>query len=401
MSTNLWTVIEHVVPASHIRGFSRGVRDEQNNQLRLSVKQYTPKANCGKITLVVAHGIGSAKEVYEPLLDELLNQALPIRSAWSIDAAHHGQSYLLNETTIGDEPHWLDPARDFSHVVTHFQSEMSPPIYGIGQSWGCVNILTMSSFHNRLFAGMIMMEPTFETGYRHQITGKSAPTKDSETRTVLLAKRRDMWPSRADARTRLLKNPYFAAYDSRVFERVIKYGLRDRPTTEHPHAVTLTTPKAQEVYTFGRPDPPFPGYEAAPGYQNRSLETRLITGFYRGEVTQIKRALSDIYPPILYLWGTESDIGNSTYPQRVIDQTGTGDQGGGGTRTGQVQSKYVEGGDHLMPYKLPGKVAGAIAGWLRAELSKWEEEATKRRENQPPFDPGVLNPLWSERMSKL
>jgi len=121
MSEDQWTVTEHIISASHIRGFTRGIRDEQNGHLRLSVKQYTPKADTGYVSLFVAHGVGSSKELYEPLLDDLLSQGLPIRSAWSLDVAHHGQSYLLNEAIIGDEPHWLDSVRDMLHTVNHFQ----------------------------------------------------------------------------------------------------------------------------------------------------------------------------------------------------------------------------------------------------------------------------------------
>ena len=186
-----------------------------------------------------------------------------------------------------------------------------------------------------------------------------------------------------------------------MFDRVIDYGLRDRPTPEHPNAVTLTTPKAQEVYIFGRPDPPFPGYEPAPDYASRTPETRLVKGFYKYDVIHIKRALSNLHPPTLYIWGTASDIGNSAYPQRVLDQTGIGEEGGGGVKAGQVQSKYIEGGDHLMPYKMPGKVAESVAEWLHVEARKWDEEARRRKREQPGFEPGVLNPLWMERISKL
>lgn len=400
MSEDLWTVIEHVISASHLRGFSRGIRDEQNGHLRLSVKQYTPNANLGYVSLIIAHGVGSAKELYEPLLDELLNQGLPIRSAWSVDVAHHGQSYLLNEDIIGDEPHWLDSVRDMLHTVNHFQLQMPPPIYGIGQSWGGTNILMMSSLHSRIFAGMIMLEPPLETGYGLQTYGQPAPKKSAESRAVLLARRRDTWPSRDEARVRLRKSPYFASFDSRVFERFIKYSLRDKTTPEDPKAVTLTTPKAQEVYTFCRPDPPFPGFESAPDYHNRSDKTITMPGFYRGELTYLQNALKDIRPPVLCLWGTNSDIGNSAYPQRMVNQTGIGNEGGGGVATGQVVSKYIEGGDHLIPYKMPGKAAKAIAEWLHAELEKLSKEV-KRRSEQPPFDPGVLNPLWMERLAKL
>lgn len=53
--------------------------------------------------------------------------------------ANHGALYLLNEDIIGDEPHWLDSARDLLYIVITFSDQMPPPIYGVGQSWGCVN----------------------------------------------------------------------------------------------------------------------------------------------------------------------------------------------------------------------------------------------------------------------
>ena len=141
MSEHLFNITSHIIPTSHIRGFSRGIQDEQNGQLRLSLKHYVPRnreAQIGDPTLILAHGIGLSKESHEPFLDELLSR-LPIRGAWACDAAHHGASYLLNEHIIGDEPHWLDSARDMLHMVNTFAAQMPPPIYGIGQSWGCSN----------------------------------------------------------------------------------------------------------------------------------------------------------------------------------------------------------------------------------------------------------------------
>lgn len=164
--------------------------------------------------------------------------------------------------------------------------------------------------------------------------------------------------------------------------------------------MTRTTPKAQEVYTFGRPDPAFPGFENAPDYRNRSDETILVKGFYRGEIPHVKRALPDVYSAVLYLWGTKSDIGNSDYPQRQIDLTGVGNEGGGGIATGQVQSKYIEGASHAIPLEMPGEAAAAIAEWLRPQLQKWNEEV-KRKRSQPPFNSDILNPQWLERYSKL
>lgn len=403
MSEHLFTITSYIIPASHIRGYSRGIQDEQTNHLRLSLKHYLPKgreAKPGDPTLILAHGIGSSKESYEPFLDELLTH-IPIRGAWACDVTHHGASYLLNEDIIGDEPHWLDSARDLVHMVNTFAAQMPPPIYGIGQSWGCNNIVLMSHLHQRLLAGMVLIEPFFGTGYRFQSYAVDRPAADSQHRISLLARRRDTWTSREEAAAKLRATPYYAVFDPRVFERVVKYDLRDMPTRQHPHAVTLTTPKAQEVYNYAQPDPPFPGYEPAPGYETRPDDSVVVPGFYRAEVKHLMRVLPQVQPPLLFLWGTESDIGNSAYPQTVIDQTGVGDEGNGGVASGKVQSRYVKGAYHAVHLELPGKVAEEISEWLKRELGQWHDDMLTRKERQPSFNPGVLNPLWLEKLSNL
>ena len=170
-----WKVNEHIVPASHPRGYLRGVRDPQTTRLRLHVKQYIPyrsKAlpdNELAITLVVQHGQppGDNKEAYEPFMWDLLYQPNlpPIRAIWALDIASAGQSFLLNRKEIGDEPHWFDAARDIMQVVNHFQAEMKPPLVGFGQSWGAAVLPMVATWSPRLFQGLLLSEPIVESGY--------------------------------------------------------------------------------------------------------------------------------------------------------------------------------------------------------------------------------------------
>ncbi len=63
-----WAVAEHVIPAAHMRGFARGIIDEEKHHLRLAVKQNVPKhrePQPSDVSLVFAHGVGSTKESYE------------------------------------------------------------------------------------------------------------------------------------------------------------------------------------------------------------------------------------------------------------------------------------------------------------------------------------------------
>ena len=73
----------------------------------------------GDSTLILNNEVGSSKECHEPFLDELLAQ-LPVCGTWACDMPNHGASYLLNEDIVGDEPHWLDSARDLLHIVITF-----------------------------------------------------------------------------------------------------------------------------------------------------------------------------------------------------------------------------------------------------------------------------------------
>lgn len=173
---------------------------------------------------------------------------------------------------------------------------------------------TSSSSHNVAFTPTpfrwhgTVIEPVFETGYRFQRYGVEKPKEHSQHRMPLQARRRDTWKAREEAAAKLRRTAYYAVFDPRVFERVVKYDLRDMPTQQHPHAVTLTTPKAQEVYSYARPDPPFPVHEAAPDHNARPENTVVVLGFYRGEVKHLKRVLPQTLPSILYLWGAESII---------------------------------------------------------------------------------------------
>jgi pimeloyl-ACP methyl ester carboxylesterase len=94
MDGDTWTVKSHVIPASHIRGYSRGVRDEKAGGLRLAVNQYTPKkppaSARNPVSIIFIHGVGSTKESYEPFFARLLDAGVPIRSIWAPDIAWHG-----------------------------------------------------------------------------------------------------------------------------------------------------------------------------------------------------------------------------------------------------------------------------------------------------------------------
>lgn len=243
-SPDPWTFKEYIIPASYPRCFRRGVRDAQTSLLRLHVKQYIPivseqmsqpEWNFPKtaITIIFHHGTGCSKESYEPFFADLLAHPScpPIRSIWSLDAANHGKSYLLNASEIGDEPHWFDIAHDVKHLINTFQADMPSPLVGMGFSWGCNSILLNASWHSRIFQALICMEPVVEGGWWHG-------TYDKGIHAVMgLVGKRDKWPSLEAARNAFAKSRYYGRFDPRVLEKVLQYDLIENPKAqeEAPH----------------------------------------------------------------------------------------------------------------------------------------------------------------------
>ena len=128
-----------------------------------------------------------------------------------------------------------------------------------------------------------------------------------------MSKRRDIWASQADALEHMRAHPFYATYDPRVFERVMKYNLRPAPPNRYaevgsPNAVTLKTPKLMEVATMMRPRPPFDGYPEEPDLLIRSSEinTTVAVGFYRGELLILHSHLPYILPSTLVAWACYS-----------------------------------------------------------------------------------------------
>jgi len=412
MSSQAWIIKSHIIPASHIRGYSRGVQDECSEiPLRLAVKQYTPRSNtspqAGDVTIIFTPGLAASKESFEPFYDDLLlasNEQFRIRAIWAADPAFSAASYVLNEDVIGEHPNWIDHARDLIHMVNYFQKHMPPPIFGMGESWGVGPIFMMSSWHPRLFAGIVAIEPALGPG----LEGHKWPTLPKLHPMALVSRRKDKWPSREEATKHLSKNPHYAAMDKRVLAIALKYDLRDVYLKEPRKLgaqgalpadyITLTTPKAMEAYSWSRPDPPLFGppdrYDAAISHANAII----VPGFYRPEASQIYESLPHIYPPVLCIWGKKSYIPKA-YMRDVMSMIGVGSNGGGGLSNGQVTQRFVEGAGHAASLHKPEGVAQATVPWFAAEIRRWREDWEKRKirlnfSKELPLE-------WLQRIAKL
>lgn len=241
--------------------------------------------------------------------------------------------------------------------------------------------------HPRLLSSLVLMDPVIVGNYtRKGEQPDDKAEKLSPMATILSTYRRDIWPSREEAAQGFKKSKFYQAWDPRVLDRYIKYGLHDLPTAIHPlnkptpdgkSPVTLTTPLHQEVFTFVRPS-----YNAPKEGQpiNRLTHPDLdykLTGeqpFYRPEAPMTFYRLPHLRPSVMYLFGAKSELSAPPLREAKMDVTGTGYGGSGGAPEDRVRSICFEDAGHLFPLEIVSKCADAAAEWVGSEMRLWREQ---------------------------
>ncbi|SLM37424.1 Alpha/Beta hydrolase fold [Lasallia pustulata] len=416
MSSALFLTLEHVIQGQHIREYPAATVDSQEEALNLHIKHYVPLNNPnpthGDVTVVAAHAIGFPKELYEPLWDELLQRSnrlgFRIRGIWIADIANQGKSSVLNEDKLGNDPSWFDHPRDLLHIINHFRDQMPRPIVGIGHSMGGNNLVNLSLIHPRLLTSLVLLDPVI-------IEASKPPNQDKNPVTLASTVRRDLWPSREVAAAWFGNSKFYQTWDARVLKKWIEFGLRDLPTAIYPsvslsqdtkRAVTLTTPKHQEVFTFSRPN--YAGQDAT-GKQiiNRTTHADLDPAdsysfpFYRPEPRITFRNLPFLRPSVLYVFGGESDLSTPEFRKMKIERTGIGVGGSGGAQCGRVKEVVLEGIGHLVAMDAVGSCAEAAAMWFDQEMQRWrkEEEAFRREwSKKKKQDKFMIDEEWMKRI---
>ncbi|KAH6605658.1 hypothetical protein Trco_004811 [Trichoderma cornu-damae] len=401
-SPSVFHVREHTIQASHIREYPRATANSQEEPLLLHVKQYTPRQGGpprkGDITIVGAHANGFPKEVYEPLYEDLLQelekQGLRLRAIWIADAAHQGQSGILNAASLGNDPNWLDYARDIAHLINTFR--MPRPIIAMGHSFGANALTNVALMHPRLFAGMVMLDPVISRFASGKKLPSSAETYVSPA--SLSTFRRDTWPSRAAAAASFRSKKFYQSWDPRVLDLFIRHGLCDVSPSSGSSAasegdgqsqtpVRLTTTKHQEVFTFVRPlwpalDPTGSLLVNPSLAPDHDLDPNAPPFFpiYRPEGNNTAARLPHLRPPVLYVFGGTSDISPPHLTREKLDTTGIGVGGSGGAKAGRVKHVTHPDSGHLIPLEEPLFCAKAAAEWAKAEIEKWWGEEKEYEE---------------------
>lgn len=314
-------------------------------------------------------------------------------------------------------------------MVNHFRKHMKRPLIGIGHSMGGNNLVNLSLMHPRLFTSLILIDPVIQRVPSAE--GNYSPPKAS-------VNRREIWPSRQAAATKLKSSKFYQKWDSRVLDRWIQHGLRETPTYHHPHVtpasstpatitadpstatvppssdekqVTLTTTKHQEVLTFLRPN--FP----TPEYPEPSREPNPITHpdvdpsaapnspFYSPVPIATFHRLPYLRPSVFYVFGDPDAGAYLSSPILKADKlahTGTGVGGSGGIKKGRVSSITFDGIGHLIPMEIVGRTAEACTGWLAPELERWrsiEERDMTEWEGVPKKQKSMMNEAYVSKMT--
>lgn len=432
MASKVFHVKEHVLPSSHIREYPLATAETQEHILQIAIKQYIPKDNPnprpGDITIIGAHANGFPKELYEPLWTELHSRLkasnLRIRSIWIADVAWQGQSGVLNEKALGNDPSWMDHSRDLLLMVNHFRAQMPRPLIGIGHSMGGCQLVNLSLMHPRLLTSLVLIDPVIAAAAS---AGNWVPARAS-------AKRRDIWPSRAAAAASFAKSPFYQSWDRRVLDLWLTHGLRNLPTHIYPFVatlttappvtadaasaipvpsseteipVTLTTTKHQEVLSFMRANyitrsNPTPW--ATPSRTTHAdvsvCAQQVGSPFYRHEPISTFAQLPHLRPSVLYVFGETSNLSAPEARAEKMAVTGVGHGGSGGRSEGRVKEVMLKTG-HLVAMERPEETARECADWIGTEMQRFvmeEQRVESERKAIARADRGKMTERYEKTM---
>jgi len=226
------------------------------------------------------------------------------------------------------------------------------------------------------------------TQYPEKFTGRFVPLN-----TTLSTYRRDVWPSRDAARESFKRSPFYQAWNPRVLDKWVEYGLRELPTLIHPlksandqqqqqqtgkRPVTLRTTRHQEVFTFSRPNYDYDTKTNRPASRLETPDLNTDTSnphpFYRPEPNQVFHNLPHLRPSVLYIFGGRSALSTPSMIDDKLKTTGIGAGGSGGVAAGRVQSVVLPDKGHLLAQEAVEECAEASAAFFAAELKRWKQE---------------------------
>lgn len=285
----------------------------------------------------------------------------------------------------------MDHARDLLHLTNVFRAEMPRPLVGIGHSFGANMLVNLSLMHPRLLSTLILLDPVIQ---------KYSSVASQPNIVQLSAFRRDTWPSRSAASDLFRGNKFYQAWDPRVLDRWLEFGLREGKEGE----VTLTTRKDQECFAFLRPS-----WEAVAEDQT-ILKPELVPDmnpdnpgrfpFYRPEPPATLARIGALRPSVMYIFGELSDMSGPEWRKEKLDATGSSYGGSGGVKAGRVKHEVLLGKGHLVAMEAVDQCARISAEWLEAELKRYEKEQKEYEEwaKKSMAEKSTMSEQWKKRI---
>ncbi|KAI5453302.1 hypothetical protein NCC49_005782 [Naganishia albida] len=225
------------------------------------------------LTLIVCHANGFHKEMWEETLRAMTDRArqdggVQVDEIWALDFANQGESFRLNGGMIGPVASWADCARDILSLVQHCLPDVGVPapehlVYapkrtipnrrfvGVGHSIGGNTITQAAHAVPELFESLFLVDPMT------RIIDFAVDAQYGPTLARISIGRRNVWPSRNEARAELLRSPYFRAWHPSIFSLFLTHGLVNLdPSPSIPTEaadgvpVTLACPRWAEAAVF-------------------------------------------------------------------------------------------------------------------------------------------------------
>ena len=225
----------------------------------------------------------------------------------------------------------------------------------------------LATIHPQLFQSLVLIEPVIQEAIP---AGPNA--------ALMTSLRPDRWESLDSAKAHFMNNKFYKSWDRRALQKYLEYGLRRLPTALYPEdsssgAVTLTTTKAQEAWSYVRST-------FAPRTVNDRLDDqeRRITGdytsdqakyvFHRAEAGAALHLLPTLQPSVKWIFGSRSYINRPEDCQSKIQRTGKDARGSDG-----VTAEFIKGGGHLVALEMIPETANAIASHIEEELIQYDK----------------------------
>lgn len=246
----LWNTVNRIVPAYL--------------DAEASVGSSGPDKREG-ITLILAHANGFHKEIYEPavasLIQKLQTEAFRgkyrIDEIWIFDCTHSGQAASINRDVLGDIVSWADHPRDMLKFLEYYMPETpahpsaapawlptflpshkasSPKarrrLIGLGHSFGGASLTFVLHARPRMLEGLILVDPAIvhcddeERFQFHNLPNEVWPSLDQVPLARGAIARKDTFDSLPDAQAYFESKPFFQAWDKRVLDLHLRFGLR-------------------------------------------------------------------------------------------------------------------------------------------------------------------------------